>query len=115
MEGSFLEELDEQNASVVFREVLAASISYMLLERCLDGTADQYDQLVDFSPVINFNTQNTVNALGVATSDMAEMVLREIAITVRNIEKRGKTGIRTFAVRTKQRIMKFITSTKLRT
>ena len=94
-ENSLLEELDEFNVEVYFRQALEASVSYMLLERCLGGAADQYAKLVDFSPILNFNTRETVNALGIATSDMAEMVLKEIALTVRNIQKRERQQNRT--------------------
>ena len=89
-ENSYLEELDEFNVEVFFRQALEASVSYMLLERCFGGAADQYAGLVDFSSLFNFNTRETVNALGIATSDMAEMVLKEIALTVRNIQKRER-------------------------
>ena len=89
-ENSYLEDLDEFNVEVYFRQALEASVSYMLLERCFDGAADQYAGLVDFSSLFNFNTSETVNALGIATSDMAEMVLKEIALTVRNIQKRER-------------------------
>ncbi len=94
-ENSLLEELDEYNVEVYFRQALEASVSYMLLERCLGGAADQYAELVDFSPILNFDTRETVNALGIATSDMAEMVLKEIALTVRNIQKRKRQQNRT--------------------
>lgn len=93
-EDSYLEELDELNVSMCFREALESSVSYMLLERSVGGAAEQE---IDFSAVMNFNTQNTINALGVATSDMAEMVLTEVALTVRNIEKWERNEIRTFA------------------
>ena len=94
-ENSYLEELDEFNVEVFFRQALEASVSYMLLERCFGGAADQYAGLVDFSSLFNFNTRETVNALGIATSDMAEMVLKEIALTVRNIQKRERQQNRT--------------------
>jgi N12 class adenine-specific DNA methylase len=94
-ENSYLEDLDEFNVEVFFRQTLEASVSYMLLERCFGGAADQYAELVDFSSPFNFNTRETVNALGIATSDMAEMVLKEIALTVRNIQKRERQQNRT--------------------
>lgn len=94
-ENSYLEDLDEFNVEVYFRQLLQASVSYMLLERCMGSAADQYAKLVDFSSLFNFNTRETVNALGIATSDMAEMVLREIALTVRNIQKRERQQNRT--------------------
>lgn len=96
-EDSFLEELDELNVKVTFQRALECSVGYMLLERCLGGAADQYADLVDFSSITDFNTPLTISALGAATSDMAEMVLREVALTVRNIDKREKNSNRTVA------------------
>lgn len=78
---SLLEELDELNVEVFYRRALESSIAYMLLTR-LGLPADDYFQPEDFSDVYNFNTRDTINALGVATSDIAEMGLREISRTV---------------------------------
>jgi len=100
-EDSFLEELDELNVEKYFKEALECSVSYMLLERCCDGAADDYAHLVDFSSVTNFNTRETLNALGTATSDISEMALREISATVRNLQIAEKKQIRTFAEKSK--------------
>jgi len=100
-EDSFLEELDELNVKKYFKEALECSVSYMLLERCCGGAADDYRKLVDFSSVINFNTRETLNALGTAASDISEMALREISATVRNLQIAEKKQIRTFAEKPK--------------
>ena len=65
-EGSFLEELDELNLEVEYRRAVQNSIGYMLLVRCgLDPS--EYFEDEDFRDVLNFNTPQTLNALGVAT------------------------------------------------
>ena len=93
--GSFLEELDDDNISVVFKNALTSSIGYMMMTRC-GINADQYYDREDFEDVFNFNTPATVIAMGVAVSDIAEMGLREIESTVKNIQKSEKKQNRTF-------------------
>lgn len=79
--GSLLEELDDLNVEASYRRALESSIAYMLLTR-LSIPADAYLMPEDFSSVYDFNTPATINALGIATSDIAEMGLREISRTV---------------------------------
>ena len=85
-EGSFLEELDDFNVEVAYRDALETSVAYMLLTRC-GIKADEYFTREDFRNLLDFNTPETVNALGTATSDIAEMGLVEIARAVRSCEK----------------------------
>lgn len=87
--GSFLEELDDDNISVILKNALSASIGYMMMTRC-GINADEYYDREDFEDIFNFNTPSTVIAMGVAVSDIAEMGLREIESTVKNIEKNEK-------------------------
>jgi hypothetical protein len=97
-EGSFLEELDELNVEVVFRETLSASVGYMALARCgIDSGA--FFMPDDFRGIVNFNTIETLSRLGMATSDISEMLLREIESTVRAVERAGKEQGRTLAKR----------------
>lgn len=77
-DGSFLEELDELNVKVLYRRLLENSTAYMLLCRC-GLEPDAYFEPEDFSEVFNFNTPETMNALGVATRDIAESGLRAIS------------------------------------
>lgn len=99
-ENSFLEELDDFNVEVAYRDALQTSVAYMLMTRCgID--ADEYLFREDFSNLLNFNTPETVNALGTAASDIAEMGLSEIARTVRNLQKTEKRQNRTFAEKPK--------------
>lgn len=81
LDDSFLEELDELNVEVRYRQCLENSVAYMLMTR-LDLDAEDYFEREDFSFIHDFNTLPTINALGIATSDIAEMGLREIARTV---------------------------------
>lgn len=80
-EDSLLEELDDLNLEVFYRDALEVSVSYMLLTR-LGLRADDYFSPDEFGHVYEFNTHMTINALGIATSDIAEMGLREISRTV---------------------------------
>ena len=85
-EDSLLEELDDLNVEVSYRKALEASIAYMLMTR-LSIPADRYLFPEDFSTVYDFNTPATINALGIATSDIAEMGLREISRTVMQAQR----------------------------
>ncbi len=87
--GSFLEELDDDNISVILKNALSASIGYMMMTRC-GINADEYYTREDFEDIFNFNTPSSVIAMGMAVSDIAEMGLREIESTVKNIEKNEK-------------------------
>lgn len=101
-EGSFLEELDDLNVEVAYRNALQASVGYIFLTRC-GLNADEYLGREDFAPLLNFNTSETVNAIGVATRDIAEIGLAEISRTVRNLQRAGKNTNRTFAETAKAR------------
>ena len=80
-EDSLLEELDDLNLEVFYRDALEVSVAYMLMTR-LGLRADDYFTADEFAHVYEFNTPPTINALGIATSDIAEMGLREISRTV---------------------------------
>ena len=79
--GSMLEELDALNVEVTYRRALQSSVAYMLLTR-LSLPAAAYILPEDFEGIYSFDTPSTINALGIATSDIAEMGLREISRTV---------------------------------
>ena len=94
-EGSFLEELDEYNVEVMYRRALQASIGYMLVARCgLDPS--EYFEDDDFRDVLNFNTPETLNALGVAAGDISQMCLSEIARTTLDLQRQPQKEDRTF-------------------
>ena len=85
-EDSLLEELDDLNLEVFYRDALEVSVAYMLLTR-LGLRADEYFEPDEFAHVYDFNTPPTINALGIATSDIAEMGLREISRTVMQAQR----------------------------
>ena len=71
-------------------------IAAFLMSRCGVDTEAVFER-DDFSDIINFNTLATINAIGLATSDISEMALREISQTVRNVQIAEKSQNRTFA------------------
>ena len=93
---SFLEELDDYNVEVIYKRLAANSVAFMLISRCGLDTDGFFDR-EDFQEIVNFNTPATINALGIATSDIAEMTLREISLTIRDVQMAEKTQNRTFA------------------
>lgn len=85
-DGSMLEELDMLNAEVTYRRALQSSVAYMLMTR-LSLPAMAYLLPEDFEGIYSFDTPTTINALGIATSDIAEMGLREISRTVMQAQR----------------------------
>ena len=85
-EDSLLEELDDLNLEVFYRDALEVSVAYMLMTR-LGLRADDYFSPDEFAHIYEFNTPPTINALGIATSDIAEMGLREISRTVMQAQR----------------------------
>ena len=85
-EDSLLEELDDLNLEAFYRDALEVSVAYMLMTR-LGLRADDYFSPDEFAHVYEFNTPPTINALGIATSDIAEMGLREISRTVMQAQR----------------------------
>lgn len=96
---SFWEELDDFNIEVIYRRLAANSVAFMLISRCGLDTNEFFDR-EDFADIVNFNTPATINAIGIATSDIAEMALREISQSIRNVQIAEKDQNRTFAQRT---------------
>ena len=80
-EGSSFEEVEEDIVAFIYKNVVTNSVAYMMMSR-LGVDTDGYFELDDFRDVTNFNTQETLNALGFATSDIAEMGLTEISKTI---------------------------------
>ena len=94
-EGSFLEELDGLNLEVEYRRAVQNSIGYMLLVRCgLDPS--EYFEDEDFRDVTDFNTPQTLNALGVAAGDISQMCLSAISRTALALQRQPKKENRTF-------------------
>ena len=88
-EGSFLEEVDNDIVASIYKNVVANSVAYMMMSR-LGVDTDGYFELDDFRDVTNFNTQETLNALGFATSDIAEMGLTEVSKTITALNRQNR-------------------------
>ena len=88
-EGSFLDEVDNDIVASIYKNVVANSVAYMMMSR-LGVDTDGYFELDDFRDVTNFNTQETLNALGFATSDIAEMGLTEISKTITALNRQNR-------------------------
>ncbi len=65
-----LEGLDEYNIEVIYRRLVTNSVAFMLMSRCGLDANEHFDR-EDFEGIINFNTPATINALGIATSDIS--------------------------------------------
>ena len=96
IKDSFLEELDDFNIEVIYKRLAINSVAFMLLTRCGLDTGELFDA-EDFRDIVNFNTPETLNAIGIATSDISEMALREISAAVRNVQIEASQQNRTFA------------------
>ena len=94
-QDSWLEELDDLNTEVWLKTTLQNSVAYMLMVRC-GYDPRVYLSLEDFAHVVDFNTPETVSILGAATSDISEMILREIGETVKGLRRAEKENLRTF-------------------
>lgn len=96
--NSYLEEVDEYNVEVEARQLLSASVAYMVMVRCGVDT-DLYLDTEEFRNITDFNTPEMVNLFGVAASDVVEMALSEISDTVNKLRKTERKKNRTFAGR----------------
>ena len=88
-EGSSFEEVEEDIVAFIYKYVVTNSVAYMMMSR-LGVDTDGYFELDDFRDVTNFNTQETLNALGFATSDIAEMGLTEISKTITALNRQNR-------------------------
>ena len=86
VDGSFLEGYDEFNIGAAFRNAAVVSTTYALLSRCGMQPGDYFEH-EDFLNVFDFNTPQTVAALGTAISQSSELVLRQIEVTIKNYER----------------------------
>lgn len=86
LEDSFLEEYDDYNIEVAFRNAATVSTTYTLMSRCGLNPGDYFEH-EDFLSVFDFNTRDTIAVLGSAVSNSSEQILRQIAVTVKNYER----------------------------
>ena len=87
---TFLEDLGEDSVTAMYKELLTNSVAYMMMTR-LGVDTDMYFDDDDFRNVVNFNSDDTLNALGVATGAIAEMGLSEISKTVLALNRQNRT------------------------
>ena len=83
---SFLEEYDDYNVSVAFRNAATVSTTYALMSRCGLNPGDHFEH-EDFLSIFDFNTPQTISVLGTAISNSSEQVLRQIEVTIKNYER----------------------------
>ena len=86
VDGSFLEGYDDFNIGAAFRNAAVVGTTYALLSRCGMQPGDYFEH-EDFLNVFDFNTPQTVAALGTAISQSSELVLRQIEVTIKNYER----------------------------
>ena len=86
---TFLEELDEDIVKTMYRQLVSNSVAFMIMTR-LGIDTEPYFNDDDFRDIVNFNTQEALNALGFATSNIAEMGLSEISKTVLALNRQNR-------------------------
>ena len=89
VENSLLDGVSEEEISVIYRETVQNSVAYMLMSRLGLDTEGIFEP-DDFRGAVNFTTPQTLNALGFATSDIAEMGLAEIARTITALDRQNR-------------------------
>lgn len=89
VENSLLDGVDEEEISVIYKETVQNSVAYMLMSR-LGLDTDGFFEPDDFRGAVNFTTPETLNALGFATSDIAEMGLTEISRTITALDRQNR-------------------------
>jgi hypothetical protein len=88
--ADYLRDIADKRIETVYRTALENSVAYMMLTRCgID--ADRYFDADDFLYISEFNTPETATALGIASSDISEMCLREISAAVRTLDAQKNT------------------------
>lgn len=86
---TFLEELDEDIVKSMYSQLVSNSVAFMIMTR-LGVDTEPYFNDDDFRDIVNFNTQEALNALGFATSDIAEMGLSEISKTILVLNRQNR-------------------------
>ena len=84
--NSFLEEYDELNIEVAFKTAVANSVSYAMYSRLVENP-DNYFEHEDFQKVFDFNSRQTVNALGTAVSSISSRMFMEIEKAIGEYEQ----------------------------
>ncbi len=88
-DDSFLYGLSEDMITAMYKKAVTNSVAYMMMTR-LGIDTEPFFEAEDFSVITNFNTPEALNALGIASSDIAEMGLGEISRTVLALERQNR-------------------------
>ena len=89
VKDSFLDGVSEEEITHIFKTAVRNSVAYMTMTR-LGIEAGEYFEPDDLRDVVNFTTPATLNALGYATSDIAEMGLAEISRTILSLDRQNR-------------------------
>lgn len=89
VKDSFLDGISEEEITHIFKTAVRNSVAYMMMTR-LGIEAGEYFEPDDLRDVVNFTTPATLNALGYATSDIAEMGLAEISRTILALDRQNR-------------------------
>ena len=89
VKDSFLDGVSEEEITHIFKTAVRNSVAYMTMTR-LGIEAGEYFEHDDLRDVVNFTTPATLNALGYATSDIAEMGLAEISRTILALDRQNR-------------------------
>ena len=93
--NSVLGSQDDTHIKATYQSLLSNSVAFMMMKRCgIDP--NEYFKADDFKDIKEFNTYDTITRLGIATSDISEMGLREIYSTIKNVRINEIDKIRTF-------------------
>ena len=87
--GSDIEYLSAEEANNLYLEIVRNSVSYMVMAR-LGLDADKVYSPDDFAGISNFNSSEVLNAVGIATSDIAEMALLPVSRTISTLSKENR-------------------------
>lgn len=96
-ENSSLEPMTDEAVQLLFQNALENSIAFSMIKRCGLNTNDYFTN-EDFTPILAFDSYETITRLGVATSEISEMGIREIYNTIKKLRINEINKIRTFDI-----------------
>lgn len=96
-ENSSLEPMTDEAVQLLFQNALESSIAFSMIKRCGLNPNDYFTN-EDFTPILAFDSYETITRLGVATSEISEMGIREIYNTIKKLRINEINKIRTFDI-----------------
>lgn len=96
-ENSSLEPMTDEAVQILFQNALENSIAFSMIKRCGLNPNDYFIN-EDFTPILAFDSYETITRLGVATSEISEMGIREIYNTIKKLRINEINKIRTFDI-----------------